>query len=323
MQKRSRGARTSLRKNDGETMRKSAAALALISSVALLAGVPAHAGELSQPTAAATESRETALDLFRLDSSYTFESTLENAFGPNDDQHSFYNSLEYSHRFLLSGRIFLRAGLGYERFDFNETTVPVPEYLQSTYGLVGLEYMVGNDVGAFLYLRPGFYTEDRFDISSFDIPVTLGRVFVLQPDRLYLVAGATGAGLRGQFPVLPIGGLIWKPADRWNVFLVPPEPRVSYAVNRKLDVFVNGQLIGGSFRTHRDTSLRPSRLRNAALDYTEYRAGAGLEYRCTPTVSVAVNGGYTFQRRFNFERAGEDFEADAAPFVRVAVKADF
>jgi hypothetical protein len=84
-----------------------------------------------------------------------------------------------------------------------------------------------------------------------------------------------------------------------------------------------GQLVGGSFRTHRETNLRPARLQNASLDYSEYRAGLGLDYHCSPNVSVTVNGGYTFQRRFNFERAGEEFESDGAPYVRVALKADF
>jgi hypothetical protein len=166
-------------------MRKSVAAAALLCSVALVALAPARAGEVTY-SQRDTENRETALDLFRLESAHTFESTLDNAFGLDDEQHAFHNSLEYSHRFRIAGRIYLRAGVGYERFDFNRTTVPVPEYLQSIYGLVGLEYMVGNDVGAFLYMRPGFYTESRLDISSFDIPVTLGRAFVLQPDRLYL-----------------------------------------------------------------------------------------------------------------------------------------
>jgi hypothetical protein len=302
-------------------MRKPALAVAVTLLLALV-GTPSRAGELTYSTGT-TETRETALDLFRIDSSFTFESTLDNAFGPSDDQHSFYNNIEYSHRFLLGGRIYLRLGAGYERFDFNRTAVPVPEYLQSIYGLAGLEYMVGNDVGAFLYLRPGFYTEDRLDISSFDIPVTLGRAFILQQDRLYLIVGATGAGLRGEFPVLPIAGVIWKPNDRLNFFLVPPEPRISYKVTRDLDVFVNGQIVGGSFRTHRDTAVRPERLQNATLDYTEYRAGLGLEYRCSPSVAVTVNGGYAFQRRFDFDRAGEELEADGAPFVRAALRADF
>ncbi len=53
---------------------------------------------------------------------------------------------------------------------------------------------------------PGFYTENDFDSASFDVPITLGRVFVLQPDRLYVFAGANAAFLRGRWPVIPIAG---------------------------------------------------------------------------------------------------------------------
>ena len=51
--------------------------------------------------------------------------------------------------------------------------------------MIGVDYMHNDDVGAFLQFRPGFYTENDFSSASFDVPMTLGRVFVLQPDRLY------------------------------------------------------------------------------------------------------------------------------------------
>jgi hypothetical protein len=38
---------------------------------------------------------------------------------------------------------------------------------------------------------------------------------------------------------------------------------------------------------------------------------------------VNVGGGYAFQRRFDFERADEEFESDPAPYVRVGLKAEF
>ena len=274
-------------------------------------------------TTTSTES-DTARDLIRLDASYVFESELDNRFGDtNDEQDALQASIEYSHRFLLSGKIFLRLGLSYERFDFSETEAPVPEQLWSVAGLVGLEYLVGNDAGAFLYLRPGYYTEDHIGSSSFDIPTTLGRIFVLQQDRLYLLLGATGAGLRGEFPVLPIAGLIWRPSDQWNFFLVPPEPRITYSPVKNVAFYAGGQLVGSSFRTDRDPNIFPQKLSNAQVDYTEYRAGAGVDFRCSDAISVNIGGGYAIQRRFNFERAGEEFEAEPAPYVRVGLKADF
>lgn len=296
----------------------------LLSLVAALSLSSSFAGETqSYSTTSTAPARETALDLIRLDSSYVFESELGNRFGDNDDQDVLQTGIEYSHRFLLAGHFYLRLGLAYDRFDFSNTDAPVPVHLQSMAGVVGLEYLVGNDVGAFLYLRPGFYTEEHIGSSSFDMPITLGRIFVLQQDRLFLVVGATGAGLRGEYPVLPIGGLIWKPSNRLAFYIVPPEPRVTYSVNKKLDVYAGAQLVGSSFRTDRDRNILPRKLSNAQVDYTEYRAGLGIDYHCGETMSLNVGGGYAFQRRFNFERAGEDFKSDPAPYVRVALRADF
>ncbi len=282
-----------------------------------------RAGEVLQ---SATSDRTTldqpAIDIIRFENSYVFESSLEDG-GGYGDQDALQTVLEYSHRFHLSGNLYVRAGLAYERFDFGNTSAPVPVHLQSMAAILGVDYMHGSDVGAFIQLRPGFYTEEHLGIASFDMPITLGRVFVLQEDRLYLFVGATAAFLRGEYPVLPIAGLVWRPNDRWNVYGVLPEPRIVYSPNKSVDLWLGGQLVGSSFRTDHHDNIEPRKLSGAQVDYTEYRAGLGVAMRCGSAVSLGVSGGYVFQRRFNFERAGEEFTADPAPYVRVALKGEF
>jgi hypothetical protein len=294
----------------------------LLSLLTIVSFSTAFAGE-TQEYSTTSATSETALDLFRIDSSYVFESELDNDFGPNGDQDAFQFSIDYSHRFRLGGKIYLRAGIGYTRFQFGETNAPVPEQLQTLNAMVGLEYMVGNDVGAFLYMRPGFYTETDFGSSSFDIPTTLGRAFVLQEGKLFLIVGATGGGLRGKFPILPIAGLIWKPSEQWNLFLVPPDPRISYSPNKNVSFYAGGQLVGSSFRTDRDDNIFPQKLSNAQVDYTEYRAGVGIDFRCGDAVTVNVAAVTHSCASFDFERADEEFEAAPAPYVRVGLKAEF
>lgn len=269
-----------------------------------------------------TALEQPAIDIVRFDSAYVFESSLEDG-GGYGDQDALQTVLEYSHRFHLSGNLYVRAGLAYERFDFGNTSAPVPVHLQSMAALIGVDYMHGSDVGAFIQLRPGFYTEEHLGIASFDIPITLGRVFVLQEDRLFLFVGATAAFLRGEYPVLPIAGLVWRPNDRWNLYAVLPEPRIVYSPNKSVDLWVGGQLVGSSFRTDHHDNIEPRKLSGTQVDYTEYRAGLGVDMHCGSAVSLGVSGGYVFQRRFNFERAGEEFTADPAPYVRIALKGEF
>ncbi len=261
-------------------------------------------------------------DLIDIESSYVFESDLHrgDSFG---DQYEVQNSFSYAHRFLLNGNLYLHLGIAYDRFDFGATGAPVPRHLQSVAGVIGFDYMHNNDVGAFIQVKPGFYTEDEFDSSSFDVPITLGRIFVLQPDKLYLFVGANAAFLRGRLPVLPLAGVIWMPNDKWKVMGILPEPRIIYSPCDKFDVWAGGELTGGSFRTDRDDTIVPHKLSNAQVDYTDYRVGGGFIYSPNEAISVDLGGGYAIERDFDFHRAGVKFKTDAAPYLRFEFKARF
>ena len=261
-------------------------------------------------------------DLIEIESSYVLGSDLHRS-GSFGDQDAIQNSFSYAHRFLLSGHLYLHVGIDYERFDFSSTAAPVPTQLQSVAAVIGVDYMHNNDVGAFLQVKPGFYTENSFDSASFDAPITLGRIFVLQTDHLYLFTGLNASFLRGRFPVLPIAGLIWMPNDKWKVLGMLPEPRVIYSPNDKWDFWAGGELIGGAFRTDRNNAIVPTKLDGAEVDYSEYRAGGGLIYSPCDNVSVDLGGGYAIRREFDFHRAGIRFKAEGAPYLRIEFKAKF
>jgi hypothetical protein len=261
-------------------------------------------------------------DLFELDSSFVFGSDLHRN-GSFGDQYSIGNSFSYGHRILLNGNLYLHLGIDYNRFDFGSTTAPVPDHLQSVAGVIGIDYMHNNDVGAFIQVKPGFYTENDFDSASFDAPITLGRIFVLQPDKLYVFTGVNASFLRGQFPVIPIAGLIWMPTEQWKILAILPEPRVIYSPGGKWDFWMGGQLAGGSFRTDRDNTIVPTKLNGAQVDYSEYRVGGGLIYSPCDNVSIDLGGGYAIQRRFDFHRADIEYKTDGAPYLRLEFRAGF
>lgn len=261
-------------------------------------------------------------DLIELESSYVFESDLHRS-GSFGDQYEIQNSFSYAHRFFLTGKLYLHLGVSYDRFDFGATGAPVPEHLQSAAAIIGVDYMHNNDVGAFIEVKPGIYTEDNFNSSAFDAPITLGRIFVLQEDKLYLFTGANAAFLRGRFPVLPLAGLIWMPNDRLKVMGVLPEPRIIYSPCHKFDVWAGGELTGGSFRTDRNDTIVPHKLSNAEVDYSDYRIGAGFIYSPCDAISMDLGGGYSIERTFDFYRADLKYQTDGAPYVRFEFKAKF
>lgn len=264
-----------------------------------------------------------SLDIVELEASYVFESDLHRGSASYGDQYAIQNSFGYGHRFFLSGHLYLHLGVEYSRFDFGSTLGPIPDHLQSVAGIIGVDYMHNDDVGAFIQIKPGIYTQNDFNDAAFDVPITLGRIFVLQPDHLYMFVGANAAFLRGRFPVIPLVGLIWEPNDQWKVVGMLPEPRVIYSPNDKWDFWVGGELTGGSFRTDRDNAIVPAKLNGAQVDYSEYRVGGGLIYSPCKNVSVDLGGGYVVQREFDFHRADVKFQSDGAPYLRLEVKAKF
>src|SRR3954466_4669623 len=263
-----------------------------------------------------------SLNLIEMETSYVLGSDLHRS-GSFGDQDAIENFFSYGHRILLQGNLYLHLGIDYTRFDFSTTGAPVPNHLQSVAGVIGIDYMHNNDVGAFIQVKPGFYTEDNFDSASFDAPITLARIFVLQPDRLYLFTGVNAAFLRGRFPVIPLVGLIWLPDDKWKVLGILPEPRVIYSPNDKMDFWAGAELVGGSFRTDRNNMIVPAKLNGAEVDYSEYRVGGGFIYSPCNNVSIDLGGGYSIRREFDFHRADIRYKADGAPYLRVEFKAKF
>ncbi|HEX8076176.1 MAG TPA: hypothetical protein VF511_00065 [Chthoniobacterales bacterium] len=297
--------------------------LSLLTVILLLGSFAgSRAGEPSVRSVTERNRDGVSLDLFELESSYVFGSDLHRN-GSFGDQYSIQNSFSYAHRFHLNGHLYLHLGIAYDRFDFGTTAAPVPDHLQSIAGVIGIDYMHNDDVGAFIQVRPGFYTEDDFDDAAFDAPITLGRIFVLQPDRLYFFTGLNASFLRGRFPVIPLAGLIWMPNDNWKVMAILPEPRVIYSPTKNFDVWAGGELAGGSFRTDRDNTIVPARLNGAQVDYSEYRVGGGFIYSPCDNVSIDLGGGYAIQRKFDFYRADVRYKTDAAPYLRLEFKAKF
>jgi hypothetical protein len=279
-----------------------------------------------------TQSAETLapvpIDYVETETAYVFGSDFTNSRHDFGSQDSWQNEFEYAHRFLISGNWYFRAGVSYDRYDFSRTDAPLPIHLQSGALVLGVDYMHGADVGAFLQIRPGIYTEEHINLSAFDCPITLGRFWVLQPDQLYLLTAVRGSFLSSQFPVVPLVGLVWAPSKQWRLMAVPPEPRLIYSVNKQLDVWVGGEIAGSAFRIdhHDEYKLRrgkTAKLSGAVLDYTDYRAGVGFTFSPTDNIDLDFSGGYSLQRNFDFSRADQSFRTDPAPYVKMEIHAKF
>ncbi|HJT81594.1 MAG TPA: hypothetical protein VJ719_10385 [Chthoniobacterales bacterium] len=266
------------------------------------------------------------IDIFEIEASYVFESDLNHggSFGKQDE---IQNQIYYARRFEIEGRWYARAGLGYSRFDFGNTAAPVPVHLQSAAAVFAVEYMKGDDVGAMLEVRPGFYTEEHIGLNSFDCPITLIRFWILKTDELYLLTGLNYSFLRGGAGVAPVLGLVWVPCKKFHVMLVPSEPRAVYHVSNELDLYLGGAFEGGSFRTDHHDEYKGiphvEKLSGTQVDFSDYRVGGGIVWTPVKNVDIDLAAGCSIQRAFLYHRAGENYRTDPSPYVRIQIKAAF
>src|SRR6266550_3371377 len=94
-----------------------------------------------------TPQDENSHDLFDYEMDYTLNSNFYDDHGKFGNGDSLYNDFSYAHRFLITGKWYFRAGVEYERFDFDGTNNGLPDHLQTVHSLLALEYVVHDHAG--------------------------------------------------------------------------------------------------------------------------------------------------------------------------------
>jgi hypothetical protein len=182
---------------------------------------------------------ENSHDLFNYETTYTFESDFEESKLGHGD--ALYDNFSYDHRFLITGKWYFRAGVEYERYDFNGTNNGLPDHLQGLYGHLALEYVVKDHPGAAIELEPGIYFQDHVSGNAFDLP---GRAYVSFPLKKDKIFATVGFGW-GQFQdpvVAPGGGITWLINDKLRLQAVFPKPSLVYEPNDDWEIRAIGEL---------------------------------------------------------------------------------
>jgi hypothetical protein len=293
-------------------------------SVFLAAGVSAIAGPPTyeaQPSP--TPSDENSHDLFSWETTYTFDSDFkESKLGHGN---SLYDDFSYDHRFLITGKWYIRAGVEYERYDFDGTDNGLPDHLQAAYGHLALEYVVKDHAGMSIEVNPGVYFQDNATWNAFDIPGKAYVTFPLKKDKVFAVV-AVGWGIFQDPPVAPGGGIIWLITDKLRLQGVFPKPALVYQPNDDWDIRLIGELNFTAFRTDDVVSHTEHKLdlHNAIVQYSEDRAGLQISYSGFKPFKLIAGAGATIERNFDFFRAHQSKRTDdPAPYVRIAAEANF
>jgi hypothetical protein len=270
---------------------------------------------------------ENSHDLFTAESSYTFKSDFkESRLGEGD---SWYKDFQYDHRFLITGKWYLRAGGEYERYDFDGTDNGLPNHLQAAYAHVALEYVVKDHAGASIELDPGVYFENHVSEDAVDIPWKVFVSFPLKKDKVFGVVGL-GGGLYQDPIVAPGGGLIWLISDKVRLQFVFPKPALVWDLTDDWEFRLMGEISYDSFRTDTvnahtvdNMPLRRLQVQNAVVQYHEDRVGGQISFTGFKPFKISAAGGYTLQRDFDFFRHGVSEKIEPGPFVKLTIEAKF
>jgi hypothetical protein len=291
--------------------------LSIVVGTASAVAGPANVELQPSPTPTDGNSR----DLFNWETTYTFQSDFkESKLGDGD---SLYNDFSYDHRFLITGKWYLRAGVEYERYDFGGSDNGLPDHLQAASAHLALEYVVKDFPAVSIELDPGVYFQDTISSDAFDIPGKAFVTFPLKKGKIFAVVGL-GWGIYQDPPVAPGGGIIWLFSDKLRLQAVFPRPALIYQPNDEWEFRITGELNYTSFRTDDVlTTEQKLQLHNAIVQYSEDRAGVQVGYSGIKHVKLIASGGVTVERNFDFFRANQSKRTDPAPYVRVAAELKF
>jgi len=159
-----------------------------------------------------------------------------------------------------------------------ETTLPVPP-LEHTYLRLGLS--------------PSFYSDDwNFNSSTFRLPARSFFIYQPQPQLTFILGVAVSPGTENK--VSPVAGVIYQPNDKLLFKLIPERPNISYALDSKLSVFIEGDMARQEFKVNYPGA------KHAALRYEEMRAGSGVKYRFNKFVQASLGAGRVFRRTLKY-----------------------
>lgn len=241
-----------------------------------------------------------------------------------------FNETEAQVRFILTPRTkigILRLGLQTDRYSFSfGSMAPIPNRLQSTAVVLGLDTEFSESILVRIEATPGFYGVDYDDFGrdTFNVPVIIGGTYIYS-SNLQFVFGIGIDALRDN-PVLPGGGVRWKFASQWTLNAVVPTPRLEYEPNSNLLLYLGADLRATSYRVEKNfgTLRGMPELNHAAVTYGEVRTGGGFDWKLSSAVKLSLEGGVIPFRNFDFHRTQVRYhQDDIVPYAMIALRAAF
>jgi hypothetical protein len=219
-----------------------------------------------------------------------------------------------------------RFGVAAQRFSFGlPDNAILPNTLQSTALIVGLDFSLGESWLVRVEAQPGLYSDfNDIDRGDINVPFQIGATYIASSSLQFVVALAVNFDHR--WPVIPVVGLRWKIAGPLTLNAILPNPRLEYEVRDGVTLFAGADVRSITYRVSEDfgDSHGVRRLNDAIVEYDEVRVGAGISWKAAPGVTIEAEAGYLPYREFDFHRADVNFETKTGGiYGQLAVSAKF
>jgi hypothetical protein len=152
-------------------------------------------------------------------------------------------------RYVATPRIsagVLRIGAEWERFSFAMPNSLLPDTLQSTSLVLGLDTQFSDSILIRVEAQPGLYGTDHLNFDDVNMPFIAGGTYIYNPSVQFIVG--VSVDIERKYPVIPVAGIRWKIARDWVLNAVLPEPRIEYGASRNLTLYLGANLKETNFR---------------------------------------------------------------------------
>lgn len=173
-------------------------------------------------------------------------------------------------------------------------------------------------------LSPGFYGDDEVDFSdAFNAPLMLLGQW--QKSDSVSVAFGLRVDAFSDMPVLPVLGVNWKINPEWELALGAPRTELRYKWSEQLSLYGGAAFEGESYAVNNPSLVTPlgRPLRDTYVSESEIRALLGLEYQLQSGLKFTVEGGYAFDRKFDYHEQNVELDIDSGAFGALSVSYSF
>jgi len=221
------------------------------------------------------------------------------------------------------GRTVLINEIAYQRFDLDfqkwQEGATRPEHVYAVEYNLMVQHVLSKKWTLLGFLTPGLASDFKADISSDDFTIQAVLVFIRQySQKLSIGYGAAYANTFGEPFPLPILALEWNNGKNMKLStILPVSSEFWYRANPLLDLGLSLKVAGNQYRGDPD-------IYNVSIPMMRYSVGTfgpSIKFRFSKGMSIGIDSGITFLRRFEFfdnekKKEVNDYTLKNTVFVR-------